>query len=83
MTRITQGRRVVRTSDGRAWPLTLSVAEYRQLTGTKKTAQTIRDDLEKGRISAMPRKGRSGEHWQIPTVGLLDDSGVPYEFEAA
>ena len=31
----------------------------------------------------MPRKARSGEHWQIPTVRLLDDLGVPYEFEAA
>ena len=83
MTRITRGGLVVRTPDGRAWPLTLSVAEYRQLTGTKKTAQAIRDDLEKGRIPAMPRKARSGEHWQIPTVRLLDDLGVPYEFEAA
>ena len=58
MTRVTQGGLVVRTPDGRAWPLTLSVAQYRQLTGTKKTAQAIRDDLEKGRIPAMPRGKR-------------------------
>ena len=60
MSRITRGGLVVRTTDGRAWPLTLSVGEYRQLTGTKKTAQAIRDDLEKGRIPAKPRKARSG-----------------------
>jgi len=75
--------RRLRTPHGRAWPLTLSIAEYRRPTGTTKTPQAIRDDPEKGRIPAMPRKARSGEHWRIPTVRLLDDLGVPYEVEAA
>ena len=48
MTRITQGGLVVRTPDGRAWPLTLSVAEYRQLTGTKKNGTSYQGRPGKG-----------------------------------
>ena len=83
MTRTTRRGLQQRTPDGRAWPLTLSVVEYRRLTGTKKTAQAIRDDRKKGRIPATSRKAWSGEHWTSAYVRLLDYLGVPYEFEAA
>ncbi len=58
MTRMTQGGLVVRTPDGRAWPLTLSVAEYRQLTGTKKRHKLSGTTWK--RVAARPCLGKRG-----------------------
>ena len=66
MTMITQGGLVVRTPDGRAWPLTLSVAEYRQLTGTKKRHKLSGTTWKRAASRPCPKKRGAGSTGRSP-----------------
>jgi hypothetical protein len=68
---------VVLVSDGSVLPLASTPRQAGELMG--KSDHAIRDACVRGELPTLSRPNRSGAHWRIPTVHLLDLLGVSYE----
>lgn len=68
---------IVHTAGG-DYPLVVTPAGVRAITGDRRSEHAIRDDCSAGVIPTLPRSGGSGSHHRIPVAKLLDQLGVPY-----
>lgn len=75
-------RLVVKLPSGAILPLVLTVDEYKAVVGDHRDGHTVRADLAKGTIPALPRPAGTVA-WHIPTAAALERLGIDYDIVAA